>query len=126
MKYLIALIILFAANLNAADLSYSVVLQPPSGVASVVSTNRGDTSPTLTSGVDSTVQIFSSNLTANRTITLATAGAKNGDEFTIVRSGLGLFTLDVGGLKTIASATASSVTVVYDGSAWRLKHVSLL
>jgi len=38
----------------------------------------------------------------------------------VARTGLGSFTLDVGGLKTIASATAAFVDVSFDGSAWIL------
>lgn len=47
-------------------------------------------------------------------------GAINGDRFRIVRTGLGAFTLDVGGLKTIPSATAAWADVEFTGSAWVL------
>jgi len=85
-----------------------------------VSGDRGDTSQTLTVGTDAQVQRWATTLTANRTVTCSTTGAANGDTFRIVRSGLGAFTLDVVGLKTIPSATAASVDVTYTGSAWVL------
>lgn len=85
-----------------------------------VSADRGDTSQTLTVGTDAPTQRWATTLTANRTVTLSTTGAVNGDRFRVVRTGLGAFTLDVGGLKTISSATAAWVDVEFDGSAWRL------
>jgi hypothetical protein len=51
-------------------------------------------------------------------VTLGTGA--NGSWFRIVRTGLGAGTLDVGILKTIPSATAASVEVTHDGTAWRL------
>lgn len=88
-------------------------------VAEQVSANRGDTSPTLTM-LDAEIQRFATTLTANRTVTLPATGGYNGKSFRIVRTGLGAFTLDVGGLKTIPSATAAWVDVAHDGSAWVL------
>jgi hypothetical protein len=85
-----------------------------------VSPDRGDANVTLVLGVDEPVQRFATTLTANRTVTLSGTGAFNGGAFRIVRTGLGAFTLDVGGLKTIPSATAAFVEVGFDGSAWRL------
>lgn len=85
-----------------------------------MSTDRGDTSQTLTVGTDAPTQRWATTLTANRTVTLSTTGAINGDRFRIVRTGLGAFTLDVGGLKTIPSATAAWVDVEFTGSAWVL------
>ena len=91
-----------------------------------VSADRGDTSPTLVVGTDSMIQRFATALTANRTVTLSTTGVANGDKFRIVRTGLGAFTLDVGGLKTIPSATAAFVDVHYSGSAWVLSGYGAL
>jgi hypothetical protein len=85
-----------------------------------VSADRGDAAQTLTAGSDAPIQRWATTLTGNRTVTLSTTGAANGDTFRIVRTGLGAFTLDVGGLKTIPSATAAWVDVAYDGSAWVL------
>ena len=85
-----------------------------------VSSDRGDASQTLVVGTDAPTQRWATTLTANRTVTLSTTGAANGDHFRIVRTGLGVFTLDVGGLKTIPMTTAAFVDVEFDGSAWRL------
>ncbi len=84
--------------------------------------DRGDGNVTLFAGVDSGLQRFATTLTANRTVTLSTTGAFLGAAFRIVRTGLGLFTLDIGGLKTIPSNTAAFVDVAWDpaGPAWRL------
>jgi hypothetical protein len=87
---------------------------------SASSADRGDASQTLVAGVDASVQRWATTLTSNRTVTLSTTGATNGDAFRIVRTGLGAFTLDVGGLKTIPNSTAAFVDVTYDGTAWRL------
>lgn len=83
-----------------------------------VSADRGDANVTLNADQDVNVQRFATTLTANRTITLGTGYA--GAWFHIVRSGLGAFTLDVGGLKTLPSATAAWAMVGHDGSAWFL------
>jgi hypothetical protein len=91
-----------------------------------VSADRGNTDQTLTVGVDEPIQRWASALGSNRTVTLSTTGAINGDRFRIVRTGLGAFTLDVGGLKTIPSATAAFVDVSYNGSAWVLTGYGLL
>ena len=91
-----------------------------------VSADRGDTSQTLTVGTDAQVQRWATALGQNRTVTLATTQAVKGDTFRVVRTGLGAFTLDVGGLKTIASATAAFVDVTYDGSAWILTGYGVL
>lgn len=82
-----------------------------------VSTNRGDASVTLRAGVDEEIQRFTSTLTANRTVTLDTVGAWEAAHFRIVRTGLGSFTLNCGGLKTIPSATAAWVDVHYSAAA---------
>jgi len=92
----------------------------PAERLSRVSADRADTSQTLTVGTDATTQRWATTLTANRTVTLSTTGAINGDRFRIVRTGLGAFTLDVGGLKTVPSATAAWVDVEFTGSAWVL------
>jgi hypothetical protein len=85
-----------------------------------VSADRGDASVTLVWEVDAPIQRAATTLTANRTYTLSATNAVNGAKFRVVRTGLGAFTLDVGGLKTIPSATAAFVDVTYDGTAWRL------
>jgi hypothetical protein len=91
---------------------------PAMPILSSVSADRGDTDVTLTAGRDAPIQRFATTLTGNRVVTLS--GGSMGQQFRIVRTGLGSFTLDVGGLKTIASATAAFVDVTHDGTAWRL------
>jgi len=86
--------------------------------SSNVSADRGDANVTLVAGVDEPTQRFATTLTANRTVTLG-AGYK-GAWFRVARTGLGAFTLDVGGLKTIPNSTAAFVDVDHDGTAWRL------
>jgi hypothetical protein len=90
----------------------------------LMSADRGDNSITL-SLEDAPVQRFATTLSANRVVTLPVSG-HNGHRFEVVRTGLGAFTLDVGGLKTIPSGTAAAVTVTHDGTAWRLTGYSLL
>ena len=85
-----------------------------------ISANRGDNAVTLVAGTDEAIQIFSTALTANRAITLSTTNAVKGDRFRIVRTGLGAFTMDVGGLKTLPSATAAFAEVMFNGTAWVL------
>lgn len=87
-----------------------------------VSGDRGDANVALSVGNDSATQRFATALTANRTITLSTVGAWDGAWFQIVRSGLGAFTLDVGGLKTLPSGVAAYAEVQYSGpaAAWIL------
>jgi hypothetical protein len=91
-------------------------LQPRNTVGSDV----GDADVTLTVGTSAPIQQYASALTDNRTVTLSTTGAVDGDSFRVVRTGLGAKTLDVGGLKTIANSTAAFVDASFDGSSWVL------
>ncbi len=95
---------------------------PAAGVlaAESVSADRGDASVTLTPDVSETVQLFATPLTQNRTVTVSTTGARNGQRFRIVRTGLGNFTLAVDSLKTIPADTAAFVEVMFTGSRWIL------
>lgn len=86
----------------------------------------GDANATLTAGTDAKTIRYATTLTANRTVTLSTTSAVQGDKFRIVRTGLGAFTLDVGGLKTVPSATAAFVDVEYDNTAWVLTGYGVL
>lgn len=97
-------------------INYPVVSGAYRGVAV-----RGNGSTTLTAGIDKPVQRFNAPLTANRTITLSTTGATEGDPFTIVRTAAatGAYSLDVGGLKSLATA-GTWCEVVFDGAAWVL------
>lgn len=87
-----------------------------------VSVDRGDANATLTLGSDEEVQRYDTTLTANRTVTLATTAAAivQAGRFRVVRTGLGAFTLDVGGLKSIPASTAAWVEVIYSAGAWKL------
>lgn len=89
-----------------------------------VSADRGDANVTLVAGADVPIQRYATALTANRTVTLGSGG--NGMWFRVVRTGLGAFTLDVGGLKTIPNSTAAAVEVAHDGTAWRLTDYGTL
>lgn len=89
-----------------------------------ISPNRGDANVTIVAGVDEPTQQFATNLSANRTVTLG-AGYK-GARFRIVRTGLGAFTLAVGGLKTIPNSTAAFVDIEHDGANWVLTGYGLL
>jgi len=90
--------------------------------------DQGDNSVTVSPWQSQFTFPFSTTLTANRTVTLATGGAITGDKITIVRNAAtpGAFTLDVGGLKTIPINVAATVTVQYNGSAWVLVGYQLL
>ena len=81
----------------------------------------GNASITLTAGASAQTVIFNAVLTANRTVTLSTTNAQNGDMFRIVRTAAatGAFNIDVGGLKTLATA-GLWCDVTYNGSAWVL------
>jgi hypothetical protein len=89
-------------------------------------TDRGDNSVTIIALTDDPIQRFDTALTANRTVTLSATDAYRGAKFTIIRHGLGNFTLNVGGLKTIPGLTAAKVEVMHDGTAWFLYDYSLL
>jgi hypothetical protein len=99
---------------------YANTAAPLATLPDTVSADRGDASVTLVADIDAPTQRFATTLTANRTVTLSATNARNGSRFRVVRTGLGAFTLDVGGLKTIAASTAAFVDVAYDGTAWRL------
>lgn len=96
------------------------------GPESTLRTSVGDADVTLQVGVNSETQCYATTLTQNRAVTLSTTGAYDGARFRIVRTGLGNFTLNVGGLKTIPSATAATVEVVFRAGAWQLAAYSLL
>lgn len=79
-----------------------------------ISADKGDANVTLTWGsVESTV-IFSTSLTANRTITLA--GGIRGAKMRITRSATGAFNLDVGGVKTLTAGQWCDIQ--HNGTTW--------
>lgn len=89
---------------------------------------KGDVSPTLTVGTDPPLQVFGTPLTANRTITLATANALNGNSFKVVRTyaATGNFTLDLGGLKTLRPGQWAEVVYDSTAAAWALARSGYL
>lgn len=123
----------FAATLRTARMHAFTVSDPRTTAVAIregvfnanlqpdgVSADNGDADLTLSHFTSMTTQRFATTLTANRTVTLPTYGsAVQGNptraHYRIVRSGLGAFTLNVGGLKTIPSATAAFVDVEYQG-----------
>lgn len=82
----------------------------------------GDESATITWGTQSSVLIWNTTLTADRTFTFA--GSPNeGDRWIIYRNATtpGAFTLaDSGGLQIIPASINAVVTYNYNGSAWTL------
>jgi len=92
----------------------------PMGQVAYVYTNQGDSDATLTVGSSYTTNFWQSPLTANRTVTLSTTGAFSGAKFRISRTAgsTGAFTLNVGGLKSLA--TGQWCDVEYTGSSWLL------
>jgi hypothetical protein len=96
------------------------------GQVPFVFANQGDVSATLTVGSSFTSNYWTDPLSANRTVTLSTTGAVSGARFRITRasSSSGAFTLDVGGLKSLA--TGEWCDVEFDASVWRLSAFGLL
>lgn len=83
--------------------------------------DQGDAGETLTVGTDEPIQNWNTALGADRTITLDTTGAKEGDWFHILRNSAatGAFNLIVGSLRNLSSA-GQWCKVQYDGAAWQL------
>lgn len=90
----------------------------------------GDADKTLVTLTNARNQNLTATLTANRTITLSGTDAKGttcakGSVFRIRNSGLGAFTVAIkdgpsgATLKTFASATASWINAVFDGTNWQ-------
>ncbi len=91
-----------------------------------ISDDRGDSSGSINVRRDDEIQLWATNLTVNRAVTLDVLRATDGDHVTILRTGLGPGTLDVGGLKTIPAATKARVDVMFDNGAWVLVGYQLL
>lgn len=96
--------------------------------SSRMSANRGDTSVSITYGVDEPVQRFGTTLTADRTVTITNTGingiaVKNGSTFRIVRNAGGAFNLTVQDSTptTIKVLTSGQwVDVIHNGSGWQI------
>lgn len=81
-----------------------------------------DANTTLDDNSD-TMQVYNTDLTANRTVTLDTGPfgqSDRGKRFQVFRTGGGDFSLDVGGLQTIPSGQKGEVTVEWTGAQWQL------
>lgn len=85
-----------------------------------------DADATLTVGTDAERIRHTATLTADRAITLATAGVAAGAVFRITRTGGGAFNLNVGTGPLKALATNTWATFVYDGAAWYLAEYGAL
>lgn len=85
------------------------------GVIATIAANANATvTPTATA-----YQVFhTGTLTADRTLTLTTAGMTTGSVIRFTRTGTGAFNLIIGGLKNLATNTWCDV--VFNGSAWVL------
>ena len=82
------------------------------------SSSPGDADTTFTPATSAPVHRYAVTLTANRTITLSTTGATAGTRLRVVRSAGGAFTLDVGGLKSLAQDEWCDVE--YNGTSYFL------
>ena len=80
-----------------------------------MSPDRGDASYTI-QAFDFGIQLYTTTLTADRTITLPTAGLYKGKQVTVSRTAGGAFDLLVGAVTTLVAS--GTVTLVYDGVAW--------
>lgn len=85
-----------------------------------IGANRGNNSVTLITGQDAPTQRFDTTLTADRTVALSTAEARNGDTFHIFRTGGGVYELRVGDGPLKALATDTWGIFRFDGAAWNL------
>lgn len=92
-------------------------------------TDPNDADKTLTVGTDNESVVYDTTLTANRVITLATAGLgvkDTGRQWLVSRTAYGAYTLDVGGLYTIPASTLGVVRVEWSGQSWVLISATLL
>ena len=78
----------------------------------------GDADKTLTVGSSHNIQTWNTTLTADRTVTLSTVGAMNGDRWTIYRTAGGDYNLIIGSVQT--TGIKSMTVVEYRDGAWRL------
>ena len=84
-----------------------------------VSDTRGDAGATLRPGRDALHQSWNSTLTADRTVTCATVGARRGDRFNVFRYGGGAFNLTITTTPTdTVLAQNTWASVVFDGTSW--------
>jgi hypothetical protein len=87
-------------------------------------TQAGDANITFAPATSRGQLEYAATLTANRTVTLETTAGWNGCRLSVYRTAGGAFTLDVGGLKTLAQNEWCEVT--YRGDLWRLTKFGTL
>jgi hypothetical protein len=85
-----------------------------------VTADVGDAAKTLTTRQSEETQIWATELTADRAVTLSTTGAYAGAKFHIARPAVGAFNLNVGTGPLKALAAGEWCEVTYSGSAWVL------
>jgi hypothetical protein len=115
-----------ATAVNPATIRYKVAAFAPILYAQGVSADKGNANFTLTLGSSEPTAWLNTPLTANRTVTLAVSAANVGTtaqawgRFRVVRSAAstGAFTLDVGGLKSLAAGQWCDIE--WNGAAWVL------
>jgi hypothetical protein len=83
-----------------------------------IQTITTDAAATVSPSVTNTTVLHTGTLTANRTVTLSTAGVTTGSVIRVVRTGTGAFSLTIGGLKALATNTWCDV--VFNGTVWQL------
>lgn len=86
-------------------------------------TNANDADASLTPTAHHVQQFFTAALTADRTVTLSTASAADGDRFMVARTGGGAFSLNFVGPGALCSLAKNQWAVFkYDGTAaaWKL------
>jgi hypothetical protein len=88
--------------------------------ANSVSADKGNAAATLTPGTSEHTNLWATELTADRAVTLATSTALNGSKFRIVRTAAGAFNLNVGTGPLKALGIGEWCDVEYNGSAWML------
>jgi hypothetical protein len=93
-------------------------LLPPQPLG--VTANVGDADKTLQTRVNEETQIWTTTLTADRTVTLSATGGYAGAKFRIARPAAGAFNLNVGSGPLKALPAGSWCDVEYNGSAWVL------
>lgn len=119
-----------STSVNPATIKFAACQFAPVLYVPGLSADKGNTSVTVTLGVNEPTQYFNTALTANKTVTLATSAANlgtvaqaNGGKFRIVRTAAstGAFTLDIAhnaGTKSLA--TGQWADFEFNGTVWIL------
>lgn len=80
-----------------------------------ISADNGDTDLVL-SAFEAGIQLFATNLTADRTVTLPASGLFKGQRFRFTRTDSSKFKLTIGGIVTLRAE--GSIEVIYNGLIW--------